>query len=362
VVIDCTNTQFTKQEFERLVIDGQDTATYGIKGYWITDRVFIRDVDIYSCNKGLSLQKAWNSDIHSVRISNCTTYGIELLRGSDPPVNTMRFFGGKATNNGINIFMDNTNDNSFFGTLLESPTTSSVKIVNGGNDSKFFNCSFEGNTINGLSANWVAIDDNGNNNTYTGCRFASDVNFVPISLGSCSRNTKFVHNLIQANASSLTATLTIAPGSQNNYFIGNTASTNIPITVAFSDNGSKTWRIGNSGIADILPNGISFGINGLKFTEASSTEVDLTDSSGNLSTCTLRLYGTALTEIRTTGQTTCGYTNSDGYIEILGLSRSTDPTTSDLHSGAMIIAKNTTSGAVKLWYNDNGNLKSITFS
>lgn len=361
-VITCVNSQLTKQEIEKLVIEGQDTATYGIKAYWVTDRVFLRDVDIYDCDKGLSLQKAWNSDIYGVRITSCTTYGIEVLRGVEQPVNTIRFFGGKATNNGINVYMDGSNDNSFIGTLLEGPVTSCVQLTDTANDTKFINCSFEGNVANGLSAGWIAIDDGGNNNTYTGCRFASDINFIPISLGANSRNCKFFHNFIQANAASLTATITIASGSQNNYFIGNTASTNTPITIAFSDSGSKTWRIGNSGVADRMPNGVSFGTNGLKLTEQSSTEVDLTDSGGNLSTCTLRLYGTAQTEIRTTGQTTCGYTNAGGYIEVLGFSRASDPTTSDVHSRGMIIAKNTNTGAVKLWYNDNGSMKSVTLT
>ena len=43
-------------------------------------------------------------------------------------------------------------------------------------------------------------------------------------------------------------------------------------------------------------------------------------------------------------------------------SRSTDPTTSDIAAGSFSVWKNSTSGALKLWANDGGTMKSVTLA
>lgn len=42
--------------------------------------------------------------------------------------------------------------------------------------------------------------------------------------------------------------------------------------------------------------------------------------------------------------------------------KTTDPTTTDISKGMWGIYKNTTSGVLKLWVNDNGTMKSVTIT
>jgi hypothetical protein len=45
-----------------------------------------------------------------------------------------------------------------------------------------------------------------------------------------------------------------------------------------------------------------------------------------------------------------------------GNSATSDPTVADIPAGYFALYKNTTSSTVKLWYNDNGTLKSVTLT
>jgi len=51
-----------------------------------------------------------------------------------------------------------------------------------------------------------------------------------------------------------------------------------------------------------------------------------------------------------------------GFFGLGGRSASADPTSSDLASGFFNVFKNTTSGTVKLWYNDGGTMKSVALA
>lgn len=53
---------------------------------------------------------------------------------------------------------------------------------------------------------------------------------------------------------------------------------------------------------------------------------------------------------------------ASGWIKFGAISLSADPTTLDLSSGQASLYKNTTSGSVKLWYNDSGTMKSVALT
>ena len=57
-----------------------------------------------------------------------------------------------------------------------------------------------------------------------------------------------------------------------------------------------------------------------------------------------------------------GGTGTTRMIQIDGFSQSADPTSSDIPAGAFALVKTTTGGAVKLWYNDGGTMKSVALT
>ena len=55
-------------------------------------------------------------------------------------------------------------------------------------------------------------------------------------------------------------------------------------------------------------------------------------------------------------------TGSARSLELSAYTSSADPTSSDITSGCYSVWKNSTGGAVKLWYNDGGTMKSVTLA
>ena len=66
-------------------------------------------------------------------------------------------------------------------------------------------------------------------------------------------------------------------------------------------------------------------------------------------------------DITATGTTIAGNITATGYVTSVIQSLSTDPTGSDLASGETRTIKNTSTGTTKVWLNDGGAFKSLTF-
>lgn len=253
--IDCTNTSYTKQQFEYLVIDCNSKAYIGITCGDTRERFpFLRSVGIFNAkDTGLRTTGAATKDyctFYDVQIDSCTNFGIHIDSASSATgINTWYFYGGHITNCGINVQVDVGNDWGFYGTILEGFTTSAVKHAAGVDYGRYRDCSFEYATLSNLTV----IDEDGNNMVYDGCRFDADnTAYKAFNIGADARNIKIVNNNFQANNASTTATITIANGALRTYFIGNTQATNTPLTVTVTDNsvGNTTRSVANTFLAD----------------------------------------------------------------------------------------------------------------
>lgn len=73
-------------------------------------------------------------------------------------------------------------------------------------------------------------------------------------------------------------------------------------------------------------------------------------------------YESAANKVESVAGGAAGWINDAGVFKFAKLDKAGDPTASDLQAGFAMISKNTSSGAVKLWYNDGGTLKSVALS
>lgn len=306
-LFNCLNTGYTKQYFKNIVIDCNGTVDYGIDAFGIRESEnFIDNVAIINYKKSaLRLNQCWMSSIRNPNFIPGTSQvvgskGIEMIRPSGAPCNTIRVSKGRIANNDINISMDATNGNMIEGVALEGAYVSAVKTFNGANANVIRDNSFEYAQLSSI----VVIDEAGNANVYESNRFdAAHTAYNIITVRAAARNLVFSKNLIQANNASTTATIIIEAGATGIDFFNNKQLVNTPLTVSITDGQpSQTQWIGNSFVQDRLRTGIQLGSNQLWLKEVDANTLGLYASDGTTRKNFLsNAYLTSV--IRTTGST-----------------------------------------------------------
>lgn len=251
-LIDCTNTTYSKQQFENIVVDCNDTVGLGIKVYDGRERnPLFRDVQVFNATDiGVSLEKTWYTTAYNLVVSECLNTGL-LLKGTTAgeACNTLYFYGGRISSNGRNV--DGTGtvvDVGFNNTVLEQNNTTmaftnSVRIPTTGYGWKFTGCSFE--YLGAVDKE--IIEDNGNNNTFDGNRFdATNTLYTAYRAKSTCKNSKVINNLLQANTASTTARMIIDSGATGIKILDNQQATSTPLKVLLLDSGTGTITLGNS--------------------------------------------------------------------------------------------------------------------
>jgi hypothetical protein len=272
-LIDMTNTVFTKNRVHNVHLKGNSTAgDIGLKGYILREGQALSGVSATLFGTGIELSNVIHVDFPDIQCFSNLTYGLKVVSTSTF-INTTRFHGGRINSNPTNLYIaaSSANDVHFFGTEFEGASSGyvhGVQIESGNTCINFYGSSFEKN----LETNPVVIYDNGNQTSYIGCRFDSDVDYTPINVRSSAKNISFIKNTFQTNAASKTSTVLIDSGATDTNFIANQKWTNTATTVTLSDSGTNTLKLGNSQMGstwnDRVPTGLEFGSSGTRLIES----------------------------------------------------------------------------------------------
>lgn len=247
-LIDCNNTVYNRQQFFDLVIDCSNTVPYGILAYDVRERYpWLQNVAVLDATDvGIRASKVVYTTCYNVVVASCTNIGLQLYdAGGGVMPNTMYWYGGRMTSNGINIQVDSSTDIGFNQIVLESGTTACVKTTaNAAKQIRYRDCSFESHPAVTTDP---MCDDSGVNITYDNCRYDSNnTTFHPLTIRAAARQVQILNGKFQANNGSTTAIITIESGAQDTVLIGNQQNTNTPMTITVNDSGTRTVRFGNS--------------------------------------------------------------------------------------------------------------------
>jgi hypothetical protein len=310
IFLDAGADPFWYGDLRHIVLSG-DGEGIGLK--YIHNIRNMEDVYIYSFRTGLDITHSVYANLFYLVIENCVDYGVKITEGD-----TTYFYGGRIKSNGINVYLDNSETCGFYGTNLEHGVNYGVYLDSTVSAAQPNSCFFDNCAMETWSDSLIAvIYDEGRSNTYNKCKISSDnTDFTLIHVGANARNLVFNNCYFKANTSSTTARITIDAGATGIKFLfNNTHSGGQIASLIFSDNGTDTCCLGNSG-TPTLPNKLPFAVEFTKsqtldtFTDIKQIAVPANPSSG-----TRRLFVNSTTgelSVRTSGGTTVSLEGAGG--------------------------------------------------
>ena len=270
IFIDAFGSDFFYVNLRHLWVDGDDEGI-GIK-FAHTIRQ-MEDVDVSDFRTGVYIENNVYTNIFNLLITSCIDYGIKIIGGD-----TLKFYGGRMSGNGTNVYMEDCETTVFFGTNFEHGNNYGVYIDNNvanSNTNAFYSCEFESAAAGFTNL----LYDEGRGNTYYKCKFNSpNTDFTAIHFGAAARDNTIEQCQFKGNTSATTFRVTVDSGALRNRFLFNNVHTGGQIdTFTFLDNGTDTFSFGNaplpSGVPSI-PNRISIDTNtGMKIGTSTTQKI-----------------------------------------------------------------------------------------